>query len=166
MKKYFLLFLSLISSSYLIAQEPITKDGLYYFVNGDLYHGSFVTKYGADNSIAVFQVKKGRLNGKAIFYGANKTVMETGYFKNGKPDGLWESFDEAGRLAAQGNYVYGKKHGKWIIWDAQGAKRYEMTYRSGLKINTWYMWNENKVLVAQKTFVNQEEQYNRQVYNY
>lgn len=50
---------------------------------------------------------------KATYHYENGTVEQVGYFKDGKLDGQWTSFDEKGNVKAIAEYAKGEKIGKW-----------------------------------------------------
>jgi antitoxin component YwqK of YwqJK toxin-antitoxin module len=51
----------------------------------------------------------------ATYYHENGQVAQTGEFLNGKLNGEWNMFDQAGKKIASGEYVKGKKTGKWFF---------------------------------------------------
>lgn len=53
---------------------------------------------------------------KATYYYENGTVQQEGFFKDGKLDGVWVSYDEKGNKVAVGEYADGLKTGKWIFF--------------------------------------------------
>ncbi len=63
------------------------------------------------------------------YYQSGK-LMETGSFLNGKLDGTWFTFNEAGFKTAEAFYNEGEKIGEWKIFDEQGALRYKISYDS------------------------------------
>ncbi len=54
---------------------------------------------------------------KATYYFENGTVQQQGFFKNGKLDGTWVAYDEAGHKKAIAEYRNGNKIGKWFFWN-------------------------------------------------
>jgi antitoxin component YwqK of YwqJK toxin-antitoxin module len=50
---------------------------------------------------------------KATYYYDNGQVQQVGFFKDGKLDGKWISYDESGKLKAVAQYTEGKKTGNW-----------------------------------------------------
>ena len=54
---------------------------------------------------------------KATYYYENGKVQQEGFFKDGKLDGVWVSYDEKGHKKAVGEYTDGVKTGKWIIFN-------------------------------------------------
>ncbi|MDN3665295.1 toxin-antitoxin system YwqK family antitoxin [Algibacter miyuki] len=59
----------------------------------------------------------------AVYYHENGKVSQTGTFTaDGKLDGKWISFDEAGEKTTVAFYKDGKKVGKWIHW-IEGKKK-------------------------------------------
>lgn len=54
---------------------------------------------------------------KATYYFENGKVQQQGFFKDGKLDGVWVSYDEKGNKVAVGEYTDGLKTGKWIFFN-------------------------------------------------
>ncbi|KFF07226.1 toxin-antitoxin system YwqK family antitoxin [Flavobacterium reichenbachii] len=54
---------------------------------------------------------------KATYYYENGKVQQEGFFKDGKLDGVWVSYDENGNKLAVGEYTDGLKTGKWIFFN-------------------------------------------------
>jgi antitoxin component YwqK of YwqJK toxin-antitoxin module len=52
---------------------------------------------------------------KATYYYENGQIRQDGYFKEGKLDGQWVSYDEKGNKEAVAEYSNGVKTGKWIF---------------------------------------------------
>ncbi|OXB05638.1 toxin-antitoxin system YwqK family antitoxin [Flavobacterium pectinovorum] len=55
---------------------------------------------------------------KATYYYDNGRVQQEGFYKDGKLDGAWVSYDEKGNKLAVGEYTNGMKTGKWIFFNA------------------------------------------------
>ena len=70
-------------------------------------------------------------------------LQATGYFKNEKPDGLWEHYHENGRLESKGNYKQGKKDGLWQFFNEDGTLEKTETYKDG------ELTEETNLLVSQ-----------------
>jgi antitoxin component YwqK of YwqJK toxin-antitoxin module len=54
---------------------------------------------------------------KATYYYENGNVQQQGFFKDGKLDGVWVSYDERGNKVAVGEYTEGLKTGKWLFFN-------------------------------------------------
>ena len=54
---------------------------------------------------------------KATYYYENGSVQQEGFFKDGKLDGVWVSYDTKGNKMAVGEYTEGVKTGKWIFFN-------------------------------------------------
>ncbi|MEO7978317.1 membrane-binding protein [Flavobacterium sp.] len=54
---------------------------------------------------------------RATYYYENGKVQQEGFFKEGKLDGLWVSYDENGNKKAIAEYTDGLKTGKWIYFN-------------------------------------------------
>ncbi len=53
---------------------------------------------------------------KATYYYDNGAVEQVGYFKDGKLDGKWTSYDVKGNIKAIAEYTNGVKTGKWMYY--------------------------------------------------
>lgn len=53
----------------------------------------------------------------------NGRVQQQGFYKDGKLDGVWTSYDEQGNKLAMGNYAQGQKVGEWSFWNAAQLSR-------------------------------------------
>ena len=58
---------------------------------------------------------------KATYYYENGQVQQEGFFKDGKLDGKWVSFDESGNKKAEAQYSSGEKVGKWMFWNQDNS---------------------------------------------
>lgn len=59
---------------------------------------------------------------KATYYYENGKVQQEGFFKDGKLDGVWVSYDEKGNKKTVGEYTDGLKTGNWIYFDENNLK--------------------------------------------
>lgn len=63
---------------------------------------------------------------KATYYYDNGKVQQEGFFKDGKLEGKWVSYDSQGNKLSVGEYSNGQKVGKWFFWNA--AKLSQVDY--------------------------------------
>ncbi len=63
---------------------------------------------------------------KATYYYENGDVQQEGFFKDGKLDGVWVSYNEKGNKMVVGDYTNGLKTGKWIFFNEKNLC--EVTY--------------------------------------
>ncbi|MFI2741853.1 toxin-antitoxin system YwqK family antitoxin [Zhouia sp. PK063] len=82
---------------------------------------------------------------KATFYHANGKVAQTGFYKEGKPDGEWKAYDAKGNKIAIAQYAQGKKVGKWFFW--KDNKLSEVDYSDNRVANVTEWKNANPVAV-------------------
>jgi antitoxin component YwqK of YwqJK toxin-antitoxin module len=54
---------------------------------------------------------------KATYFYENGTIQQVGYFKDGKLDGKWTSYDNNGFLKVSATYSEGNKVGTWIYYN-------------------------------------------------
>lgn len=62
---------------------------------------------------------------KATYYHENGKIQQQGFFKDGKLDGVWTSYDEKGNKVAVGEYTNGLKTGKWIFANEKNLSEVE-----------------------------------------
>ena len=71
-------------------------------------------------------------------FSPNGNLRNHGHYKNDKRDGLWEQyFYNSTKLNFKGSFKDGKKEGKWIIFDEAGKVRKEYTgiFKNGEKVS-------------------------------
>tara|TARA_R110000868_G_scaffold147118_3_gene368315 strand:- start:12210 stop:12557 length:348 start_codon:yes stop_codon:yes gene_type:complete len=54
---------------------------------------------------------------KVTYHHENGQVQQEGFYKNGKLQGQWVSFDANGNKLAVAEYDKGQKVGKWFYWN-------------------------------------------------
>lgn len=54
---------------------------------------------------------------KATYYYDNGKIQQEGFFKDGKLDGVWVSYDERGNKSVEGEYSEGVKTGNWTFYN-------------------------------------------------
>ncbi|WP_276389199.1 toxin-antitoxin system YwqK family antitoxin [Eudoraea chungangensis] len=80
-------------------------------------------------------------------YHDNGLISQKGSFDlKGQLHGEWFSYDEAGTLISQGQYVNGVKSGKWVFWSNDTRKEVEYSENQIVKING----NDNLSRIADK----------------
>jgi antitoxin component YwqK of YwqJK toxin-antitoxin module len=57
----------------------------------------------------------------------NGRVQQQGFYKDGKLDGAWTSYDEQGNKLAVGTYAQGQKVGEWSFWSGSQLSRVRYT---------------------------------------
>lgn len=99
----------------------------------------FAQSVNYDNGSVKSEYKKdGDLVAVTNYY-ENGAVKETGFFKDGIPEGKWETFAEDGAKTAELTYQDGKRHGEFRVWDEFANTYTEMHYANGDVIiaNKW-----------------------------
>lgn len=54
---------------------------------------------------------------KATYFYDNGKIQQEGFFKDGKLEGKWTSYDASGNKLSVGEYSNGQKVGKWFFWN-------------------------------------------------
>ncbi len=73
---------------------------------------------------------------KATYHYENGNLQQVGYFKDGKLDGKWTSYDLNGNIKAIAEYINGEKSGKWIFSDAITTKEVDFSNNQIVAINS------------------------------
>ena len=76
----------------------------------------FVSSFGFTQSIEPQLEVSGNLV-KATYFHENGKVQQVGYFKDGKLEGKWNSYDVNGLLTVSANYSAGQKNGTWVYYN-------------------------------------------------
>ncbi len=84
------------------------------------------------------------LNGmvKATYYYENGAIQQEGFFKDGKLEGKWISYDVDGNKKSMAEYKNGEKTGKWFFWNDKSLA--EVDYSKGA-IATVKNWNKEAI---------------------
>ncbi len=130
--------------------QQLNEKGLYIDSEGNLFSGVITAMNNGVKS--QLEIKEGLPNGKAEYFFASGSLMESGLMAQGLKTGLWTRYTENGKVAATGYYEAGKKSGTWLVFDENGNKRMEMNYKNGEKTGTWTSWNENGSIASTKTY--------------
>ena len=101
-------------------------------------------------SIAFSQQKNVQLeevNGlvKATYLFNNGNIEQQGFFKDGKLDGIWTSYDENGNKKSVAEYKEGVKVGKWFFWNGNNLSEVDFSRNTIADVKKW-----NKESIADK----------------
>ena len=80
---------------------------------------------------------------KATYYFENGQIQQEGFFKNGKLEGKWVSYDENGVKKSIGEFANGEKTGKWVFWNNKILS--EVDY-SKSRISSIKSWKEEAIV--------------------
>ena len=137
----------------LSAQDVILKKGIYILQKtGTPYTGIFKEYDVAKRLISETGIKDGLLDGNSIVYYPSGEKKEIRAYLNGKKDGIWTNWNEAGLKTAQAAFKNGKKYGYWYVWDDKGITRYEMFYTAGEKKGVWIIRDDQGKLTSREEF--------------
>ncbi|TRX33487.1 membrane-binding protein [Flavobacterium sp. ZT3R18] len=74
---------------------------------------------------------------KATYFYENGQVQQEGFFENGKLEGIWVSYNEAGDKISSGEYVNGVKNGKWFFWKGNNLSEVDYSNNKVSKVKNW-----------------------------
>lgn len=82
---------------------------------------------------------------KATYYYENGKVQQEGFFKDGKLEGKWVSYDENGNKKSIAEYSNGEKTGKWFFWNEKSLAEVDYSNGAIASVKNW-----NKEAIADK----------------
>lgn len=82
---------------------------------------------------------------KATYYFDNGQIQQEGFFKEGKLEGKWISYDVNGNKKAIAEYTNGQKTGKWFFWNEQSLSEVDYSNSAVASVKVW-----NKEAIADK----------------
>lgn len=74
---------------------------------------------------------------KATYYFDNGQIQQEGFFKNGKLEGKWVSYDVAGNKKSIGEYENGIKKGKWFFWNDVTLSEVDYSNNQITEVKNW-----------------------------
>ena len=93
------------------------------------------------STLSVYTYKYGRLDGLDVVY-YNGAVKETGFWKEGKQDGLFTLYTTEGVLVDYANFRDGERHGLTRQYDAKtGRMTCEGNFKNGQMEGTWTQYD-------------------------
>jgi antitoxin component YwqK of YwqJK toxin-antitoxin module len=124
-----------------LSDNSFVADGFYreFHPNGELFvEGTY---------------KKGRQEGKWVYWYDNGTKNREVTYENGRPNGAWETFRADGTLASKRSYKNGIRDGEWITYDETGKEpRRIESYADGKAEGEWKLWFPSGQLNREMSF--------------
>ena len=74
---------------------------------------------------------------KATYFYENGQVQQEGFYKEGKLDGKWVSYDKDGNKLAIAEYKNGEKVGKWFHWDQSTLSEVDYSKNQIAAVKNW-----------------------------
>ncbi|WP_394758705.1 toxin-antitoxin system YwqK family antitoxin [Flavobacterium sp.] len=74
---------------------------------------------------------------KATYFHDNGQVKQVGFYKDGKVEGKWISYNEAGNKLSLGEYTNGEKTGKWFFWDKNSLNEVDYSDSRVAEVKKW-----------------------------
>lgn len=74
---------------------------------------------------------------KATYFHDNGKVQQEGFYKNGKLQGEWTSYDANGAKTAIATYDKGQKTGKWFFWNDSVLSEVDYSNNQIASVKNW-----------------------------
>jgi antitoxin component YwqK of YwqJK toxin-antitoxin module len=74
---------------------------------------------------------------KATSFHDNGKVQQVGFYKNGKLQGEWISYDSNGNKTAMATYDNGQKSGKWFFWSDTVLSEVDYSNNQIASVKNW-----------------------------
>lgn len=78
--------------------------------------------------------------------------LARGMDRDGKRDGMWETFDDNGQRRSKGKYKDDRREGRWQFWSESGGLDRSGEYRDGLREGAWSGWHPSGSRRSEQTF--------------
>jgi antitoxin component YwqK of YwqJK toxin-antitoxin module len=78
-------------------------------------------------------LKKVDAQSKMAFVYEDEVLVEKGLLKNGKREGVWQSFNTNGTLTAEASFSNGERNGIWVIYEGDDVK-YILHYQNNSRV--------------------------------
>jgi len=101
------------------------------------------TNYESGKKHYAGMVVNGLEQGPWTFWYENGEVQQTGYFKDGNLDSLWEYFNEDGTRYRSGSFFKGMQNGEWTDYYPDGQASAVGLYSMGRMQGPWSSFHEN-----------------------
>jgi len=70
----------------------------------------------------------------------NHQKIILGYFKDGKKDSVWTTYNEKGEVISKGRYINDKKEGRWVEFDIDTKFIENGSYKNGRREGKWVIY--------------------------
>ncbi|MBK9224030.1 MAG: membrane-binding protein [Flavobacterium sp.] len=74
---------------------------------------------------------------KVTYFFENGQIQQEGFFKNGKLEGKWVSYDLAGNRKSIGEYEKGARNGKWFFWNDATLSEVDYSNSQITEVKNW-----------------------------
>ena len=74
---------------------------------------------------------------KTTYYFENGKIQQEGFFKNGKLEGVWTSYDTNGNKQSVATYKEGEKTGKWFFWSEDSLSEVDFSDSRIAEVKKW-----------------------------
>jgi antitoxin component YwqK of YwqJK toxin-antitoxin module len=74
---------------------------------------------------------------KATSFHDNGKIQQVGFYKNGKLQGEWISYDSNGNKIAMATYDNGHKSGKWFFWNGTVLSEVDYSDNQIASVKNW-----------------------------
>ena len=119
-----------------------TKDSQLMYSEGKLFNGIGFDVYSNGKLKSEVNYKDGKKDGLHNSWNYNSQLWNERNYKDGKEDGLQRSWDEDGQLEYEGNYKDGKEDGLQKEWYEDGQFRFEKNYKDGKEDGLQISWEK------------------------
>lgn len=104
------------------------------------------------NPLILVDYQQDKLNGVAIRFYANGTILEKTHWINNELTGKRQMYNEQGKLILEAEYESGQMHGAYTAFTDQGSLFVKGAYAKGLKTGEWQYFHANGQPAATVTY--------------
>ena len=122
-----------------LESDYIEEENDIVLYKGEPYNGEMFFNYENGQLEEKGNYKDGKPDGLFETYYENGQLTFKGNFKDGEKDGLFEEYYENGQLSVKVNFKDGKWDGLYELYYENGQLKLKQNYKDGELINNWYL---------------------------
>lgn len=97
------------------------------------------TEFHADGKVKCSYEKVDAQTVRMVRFHENGQLAEQGQYRNGRPDGRWQTWEADGTKTSEINYQNGVRHGEFRVYDRSNGSVTEIVYAAG-KLTSANKW--------------------------
>lgn len=156
---YILLFLLAVLSvscsknSVVLTEDELPEDIFYLKDDIKPFNGTCYIYFNKSNQLKEeLSFKNGVLHGLRVSYFKNGQIKQKGFFKDGRYNGTWKSFNEAGNIIFEAEYSNDTLTGKYVSWYKTNVMKEKGNCEKNRRVGKWIYYDEAGMIIKQENY--------------
>ncbi len=132
--------------------SEVKFDGGLFYYEGKLFTGIGITMWNEKQIMSEITFKNGKIDGVANSYHENGTLQSQRFWKDGKGHGDIKVYSQSGQLLEEGTFKNGQMDSTWKKYYENGKLKSEMSYIDGKLDGVVKEYDETGKLKSQATY--------------